>query len=176
MRSKKKKRTKKNPSRTPKFGLLAVDPGVELGYAFFPAGKNYPYACGVIKPVVKGADFFVRLHNAVNQFAAVVKEYGPSVVAIEWPSYFGSVAGIASAGHGDLVKLAFTVGKLAMVSEVYGAAFIPVKIAAWKGQLKKPVVINRIRRIIPSNVLRSLKPKSHSWDAIGIGLFMRGLF
>ncbi len=159
-----------------KSSMLCIDPGVIMGWAYFPDGKKYPKTCGVIKPKVRGDNFYLRVHSIIAQLANVIVDCSPTLIAIEWPSYFGSVGGIATAGHGDLVKLAFTVGKMAQIGEAYGAAFIPVPVVNWKGQLKKNVVIKRIKKTIPKAFLEKLDPDSHSWDAIGIGLFVRGLF
>ena len=156
--------------------LLAIDPGLHLGWAYFPAGKTFPSKAGLIKPRTKGKSFFVRLHTTVTQYAVLLKRFSPDDVAIEWPTIHGTAKGHAAAGSGSVIKLAFTVGKLAQVAEAYGSNFIPVEIIKWKGQLKKPIVIKRLKQILPAKLLRRLLPEDDTWDAIGIGLYMRGLF
>jgi len=156
--------------------ILAIDPGLQMGYAYFPEGKKYPTRAGLIKPEARGEDFFVQLHSTIAQFASLLMKFSPRDTAVEWPSYFGSLGGRAAAGSGSLVKLAFGIGKLAQISEAYGSNFVPVPVNKWKGQLSKKIVEKRIRKILPAARLKKLKPEKDVWDAIGIGLFMRGLF
>ena len=155
--------------------LLAIDPGVVLGWAFFPQDRKFPVAIGIIKPQVK-KEFFLQMHSTVAQVVSVIAEHCPKFVAIEWPGFFDSAGGRAVAGGGSLVKLAFGVGKLAQVAEAFGATFEPIPVAKWKGQLSKRIVEHRIRRILPFSRIEKLQPKQHEWDAIGIGLYCRGLF
>lgn len=156
--------------------LLAIDPGLILGYAYFPEGKMYPTHVGIIKSKIKEKDFVMQAHNVATQYTHLLVTYAPRTVAIEWPAVYGSLSGRAAAGSGSVVKLAFTVGKLAQIVEDYGAFFVPIEVNKWKGQLSKKIVIKRIKRIISSSRLKKLAPEKDAWDAIGIGLFMRGLF
>lgn len=156
--------------------MLAVDPGLQMGWAYFPEGKKYPTKAGLIKPMTKGKDFFVQLHSTIAQFASLLIKFSPRDTAVEWPSYFSSLGGRATAGSGSLVKLTFGIGKLAQIVEAYGSNFVPVPVNKWKGQLSKRIVEKRIRRILPVAKLKKLKPEKDVWDAIGIGLYMRGLF
>ena len=156
--------------------LLSIDPGLHLGYAYFPKKKLYPTHAGLIVPETKGKDFFVNLHTTITQYASILRKFSPQVVTIEWPTVYSSVVGRAAAGSGSIVKLAFTIGKLAQVAEAYGSMFIPVPVVQWKGQLPKNTVIKRIQRILSVPRLKKLNPKKDCWDAIGIGLYVRGIF
>ena len=156
--------------------ILAIDPGLSLGWAYFPAGKDMPTSCGLIKPKSKKEDYFTQLSSTVGQCRNLFMMRALTTVAIEWPTIHSSVKGRAAAGSGSVVKLAFEVGKLVQVAEDYGLEFVKVDIINWKGQLKKPVVIKRLKKILPRKLLNLLAPESDTWDAIGIGLYMRGLF
>ena len=92
-------------------------------------------------------------------------------VWIEYPAVFGGVAGDMVARKGDVVKLTFLAGYIVGHLE---AEFTIVPVHRWKGQLPKPIVIKRIKKILP--FIDFEKIKSHSWDAIGLGLWAKGRF
>lgn len=156
--------------------MLAVDPGINLGWAFWPEGKKYPTQCGVIKPHKKFEDFSVSMHSTIHQFGKIVLRLKPKYVVCEWPQSFTSVGGRAAAGAGSIIKLAFGIGQVALVAIVCKAKFISVPVAQWKGNLSKQIVIKRIKKRLPESRIEYLEPESHAWDAIGIGLFCKGLF
>lgn len=156
--------------------LVAIDPGVNCGWAFWPENKKYPVECGVIKPHKKFEDFFLSMHSTIHQLGAIILRLKPKYMACEWPQSFTSVGGRAATGAGSIIKLAFGIGQLAMVADACAAKFIPVPVAQWKGQLSKGIVIKRIKKKLTVARLEYLQPESHIWDAIGIGLFCKGLF
>lgn len=158
--------------------MLAVDPGVNCGWAFWPEGVKYPIRCGVIEPHTnKEVDFFAKIHSTTHQLAGIILRLKPKCVVCEWPQSFTSVGGRAAAGAGSIIKLAFGIGQLALAADACGGAkFIPVPVAQWKGNLPKRIVIKRIKKRLTPARLEYLEPESHSWDAIGIGLFCKGLF
>ena len=159
-----------------KESLIAIDPGVELGWAFWPEGKLHPSACGLVKPKRKQKDFFSSMQSTVDQLDDLLDGYEPAVLAIEWPAYFDSVGGRAAAGSGSIVKLAFGIGQIAQLAAAREIILDAVEVMKWKGQLPKEVVIKRINKIIPAYQMDFLTPTSHAYDAIGIGLYCRGLF
>lgn len=157
--------------------LIAIDPGIVLGFAFWPEKKKYPTQCGIIKPQHgKSKNFFMNIHSTIHQLGKIVLTLKPEFVVCEWPQSFTSVGGRAAAGAGSIIKLAFGIGQIAMVTDACEAAFIPVPVAQWKGQLSKAIVIKRIKKKLPASRIEYLEPESHAWDAIGIGLFCKGLF
>lgn len=168
--------------------LLAIDPGVSLGWAFWPKGRKYPTQCGVIKPQVnllkmkllltsdKDVDFFKKMHSTIHQLGNLVMRLEPKCVACEWPQSFTSVGGRAASGTGSIIKLAFGVGQIALMADACRAKFIPVSVPQWKGNLSKQIVIKRIEKRLTPARLEYLEPDSHAFDAIGIGLFYKGLF
>jgi len=169
--------------------MLAIDPGVHMGWAFWPEGKRYPTKCGVIKPQVnllkmkllltsdkKDVDFFKKMHSTIHQLGNLVMKLEPKVVVCEWPQSFTSAGGRAATGAGSIIKLAFGVGQVALMADACRAIFIPVKVAQWKGNLSKQIVIKRIKKRLTVARLEYLEPESHAFDAIGIGLFHKGLF
>lgn len=96
-------------------------------------------------------------------------------VYIEMPEVFdGSAKGYAANVKGDLFKLSFLIGNLAQVAWENSADLTLYPVTYWKGQLPKAVVIERIKKTIPTIIQKD--PHSHMWDAIGIGLFAKGFF
>lgn len=157
--------------------LVAIDPGVHLGWAFWPDNKRYPVRCGVVKPQHgKSKDFFLNIHSTTHQLGEIILMLKPKFIVCEWPQSFTSVGGRAASGAGSIIKLAFGIGQLAMIADACEASFIPIPVAQWKGNLSKHIVIKRIKKTLTSARLNYLEPFSHSWDAIGIGLFCKGMF
>jgi hypothetical protein len=83
---------------------------------------------------------------------------------------FGSAKGYAVAASGDLVKLSCLVGMIAGLCKAMGIIIYLVPVAKWKGQLTKEAVIYRIEKI-----LGKCTYEKDEWDAVGIGLWAKGL-
>jgi hypothetical protein len=93
---------------------------------------------------------------------------------VEFPELHGGIAGEASLRRGDLFKLAALCGRLTRTAHTLGASVEFVHPTAWKGQLPKRVVIQRIRKFMGANAPPQLR--DHESDAIGLGLWMQGRF
>jgi len=168
--------------------FMAIDPGVDLGWAFWPAGRKFPTDCGIIIPHVgllelknkfaynKEITFFQKIHSTIHQLSLKIVELEPEIIACEWPQSFGSVGGRAASGSGSIIKLAYGVGQIALMADACRIKFAPIPVMQWKGNLSKINVMKRIIKRLPSSRIDYLEPGSHSWDAIGIGLFCKGLF
>jgi len=156
--------------------LLAIDPGIVLGYAYWPKNRKYPTRCGIVKPHKRSKDFFRDTHSTIHQLGDIISKLKPDAIACEWPAHFSSAGGEVAAGSGSIVKLAFNVGQIALAADAYKCEFLPVGVNAWKGNLPKKIVKKRIQKILLKSRLEYLKPESHAYDAIGIGLYVRGIF
>jgi len=121
------------------------------------------------------------MYYVMDGINSVLCGYGTSRMTrlyIELPQFFGASAkGEASAASGDLIKLTSMAG---MIMSWGWHADCKVKTYTpneWKGQLPKQVCHNRILDILPG-----LEPMamggmtSHGWDAVGVGLYAKGLF
>lgn len=153
---------------------LSVDPGLAgTGWALWEeegdlvgAGNVYSKEKEIEKQCV---DLVSNLYDIIDNTVGMEK-----IVHIycEYPAVFGGVSGQMVAMKGDVVKLAvfcgFLIGNLDK-----DFTYVPVNV--WKGQLPKPVVVRRIKKIVSLHRL-SKEPKSHTWDAIGIGLWAQGRF
>ena len=146
---------------------LTVDPGISgTGWALWNDQWGF----------VKADNIFARKRdNWVD--AALEIEYELKKViaknhvtwgAIEFPKYFDSVGGNMIAKRGDLLKLTFLVGML--YSSFEECQIVPVN--TWKGNLQKEVVIGRIGNRLSQETC--MKLDKHMWDAVGIGLFLKG--
>jgi hypothetical protein len=91
---------------------------------------------------------------------------------VENAAYMGeSLKGHMVAGGGKLVKLAEFIGKVLNIFEDYGVEAELVNPQKWKGTMTKQAVIKRICKRCPN-----MEGDSHSWDAIGLGLYVMGIF
>jgi hypothetical protein len=97
-------------------------------------------------------------------------------VYLEMPQYFGmgNAKGESVAARGDLQKLSIMTGMLASFGWQYDAKVRVYEVNAWKGQLSKKQTEDRIKRILPG--LSHMVIADHGWDAVGIGLYAKGLF
>jgi Holliday junction resolvasome RuvABC endonuclease subunit len=154
--------------------IIAVDPGVNgTGFAVFKEQDNGLVSAGILTS--SSGWWLNRCFEICHKFDLVLTDIGIGhhVVIVEEPSVMlGSSDAYASAMRGDVVKLSMLVGMLLLRVEVYISAcrieLVPV--SRWKGNLPKKEVAYRVERIIGKHPY-----KSHAIDAIGIGLWYKGL-
>ena len=154
--------------------LMSVDPGATgTGIALWRVGF------GVVDPGIfycknlfgGDGDWWERADQLVPQLSTLLHKYGVVEMVIEYPQFMESLKGQASSRQGDTLKLAFLVGRYVQAARELGIRNIRrVQPDEWKGQLPKDVVERRIIAKIPE-IVEVLNPKTHSWDAIGIGLW-----
>ena len=144
---------------------ITIDPGATgSGWAMWDS-KWKLLQNGVIIPD-KELSWEAKAYQVVARLTQVSELFECEEGYIEYPAFFQSHGACGVANSGALVKLAWFVGLCC------GSLPFPprlVSVGTWKGQLPKKVVISRIKRILPN-----VKAKSHDWDAIGIGLYIRG--
>lgn len=162
--------------------LLTVDPGLHsVGWAIWPQGgkpNRPPEAAGLIHPSksVEDSDFLVRACDIGDQLLQIAFNHHVAEAWTEWPVFYAnSAGGHMAAATGDLLKIcaaaAGIAGRLSNQCPTH-----PVLVPDWKGQLPKPIVITRIKRILGAGVCVKLKLKADMWDAVGIGLYLQGRF
>lgn len=163
-------------SRTTRPCAITIDPGVGLGWALWEEARwkiqCAPLDCGVYE--LRGLDWQERLTKTIDHAFKHFDEHWINYAYIEWPAFFDGEKGHTSARRGDLVKLCCAVGWIAGCFHSRGipVKFIPVY--QWKGQLPKPVVIRRIKQILGEKTCEGYK--THAWDAVAIGLYVKGFF
>jgi hypothetical protein len=150
---------------------LAVDPGLQgTGWALWK-GKTLQDA-GIINAPRKGTTA-ERAWAIASKIGKLARSNRCEVMAVEWPAFHGGTAGGEMvARRGDLVKLSFLVGVLCGAAQP--VPFLQVEIHAWKGQLPKEVVADRVVDRLGAGTVVVLGLKDHMYDAVGIGLYLLG--
>lgn len=158
--------------------VLSIDPGCAgTGVALW-RGETWEQKCSPVRCANLyghcGSDWLGNACKIVDQLTEDFFEpYLISRVYIEWPRYMPGATGQAATVRGDIHKLTFLIGEIShAVRSLQDIPLTLVEVNTWKGTLDKDPIKERILRAIPDVV--NLNPKTHSWDAIGIGLFMKG--
>lgn len=151
--------------------ILAIDPGVDTGYALFEPGNKTPVDAGIWYG--KGEHWLEKFASICDQLDDYLNSYKEVKVVIEEPAVmFGSAKATASTSEGSTVKLSMVVGGLIHVARYYVDANIElIPVVTWKGNLSKRTVRERAEAITGA-----LLCKSHAIDAVGLGLFYLGYF
>lgn len=167
--------------------LIAIDPGLgSTGWAYWmemeKGRARPPDRFGLVTP--RRDDEFSEWWESAEDRAddlwkAIEKDLKMGLVDIEavceMPIFFsGTSGGVAAAETNSLQKLCFLVGVYARMLTSHGVRFSPVTVRDWKGQLPKTVVAQRIIDRIGSRNCRGFK--KDIWDAVGIGLYVKGVF
>lgn len=153
--------------------IVTIDPGVKgTGYAVWRGGLYWPrleppIASGVLS-VDRDSSWSIRSAKMLREFYGLCKDYVPNRVICEYPEFFASGKGYASAAGGNLVKLAHLVGMFDGACVLSQCPFSMMPVREWKGQMSKQLVIQRIRKRLGKTY------KSHAADAVGIGLHCKG--
>ena len=151
---------------TKKKTRITIDPGATgSGWAVWDMNWKL-LRNGVINPP-RELEWETKAYYVVARLGDLVELFGCVEGYIEYPAFFQTHGASGVASSGALVKLAWFVGLCC-------GALLPctiklVTVGQWKGQLPKEVVKGRIKRILPK-----VKATSHDWDAIGIGLYLKG--
>lgn len=148
--------------------LISVDPGVKVaGVAAFDDGE-LAWAC-----LVQGEHPFRTAAAAWDAIGArVPRSIGLRLVVEKMQVYKG-----LKVDNNDLIEVALMAGAIGMLAFQVSQHVETVRPAAWKGQVPKTIMVNRIReRLSADETARVELPKARSlhhnvWDAIGLGLF-----
>src|SRR3990167_4151964 len=147
--------------------MVTIDPGINgTGYAIWGNKELKKY--GVIIPPKQFKSLKDKAGYIITQLDIAMCKYLSKFnkVYVEEPAFFQSAGGRVTAGSGSLIKLTLLVG---MIINKFDA--MSVKVNDWKGQLPKEVVIQRIKNTLKEQVK---DVKTHAWDAIGMGLYLKG--
>ena len=147
---------------------ITIDPGINgTGWALWKSWKLVD--TGIFYAPAK-LDWIEKCQAIESKCIYLERENPITDCYLEYPAYFDSVGGNMVAKRGDLLKLTFLVGLIYAV--FLKSHLIPVR--TWKGQLPKDVVIQRIKQLLPPETYMNFK--THVWDAVGIGLHVKGDF
>lgn len=108
-------------------------------------------------------------------------------VHVEQPVIEQSARGVSAVGSGALLKLyhaASTCVNLAHTAAPWQGHGVWISISRWKGNLSKDMVVKRIVKrpgfdaatMASRFDLKTSDYKNDAWDAVGIGLYVKGLF
>jgi hypothetical protein len=160
--------------------VLAIDPGVELGYAIFAVETKILVKCGAIVPSGE-KEWGARTDEAMTDLYLDCVLWGGKMIKTcycEWPAYFDSAGGRMAAVKDSLSKMVFMVGRIAEMCYQHSIDFGFVPVNDWKGQMSKEAVIWRLKnkKLTDCEVELAVKAGTHAWDAVGIGCYALGRF
>jgi hypothetical protein len=137
--------------------MIAIDPGLSTGWAWFSPGRELE-GCGGFNPEKEPCP--VSSASGINQ------------IVIELPC---DRPGMRKGSVNDLITLALRAGIVA--GQLLGPRPIWwIRPDEWKGQISKDLCRERIRMLLlASELARIPHGAPHDvWDAIGLGLFALG--
>jgi len=152
--------------------FACIDPGARVGggtgVAIFQENVNCPFYTEIIQSTLESYD--QRIVSIIERVAEsfFVLPCG-SPIFIEEPQYFDTFKGQTAARSNSLFKLIFFYGRLYERLRVTWHV-CPMKIIDWKGQLSKSKTEKRVQK------LTGVAFKGDVADAVGMGLFVKGLF
>ncbi len=135
-----------------------------------------PKATAILLPEYKDGRLWIeRCNDLAGQLFFYLRMHKCRIVYCEFPMKFDGAVGVAaiSGQVSDIAKLTFLIGTFSATCHRYGAQFIDVPVNQWKGQLSKEAVANRIASRLE---IHPNKYPSHANDAVGIGLWAKGVF
>lgn len=161
---------------------VSIDPGVPCGVALWKdnlhdARMPIPHGTYVLGQEGSEATHRKRSIEMYEELRDLLQEFAPDKGWVEWPAYFGSDGGRATAKSGSLVKLCFAAGLCAAAVCDAGAAVDLTPVNDWKGQCSKATINRRIRKRYDRAGMRTVYGtlNSHMWDAVGIYLYHKGI-
>ena len=155
----------------PKF--LTIDPGISgTGWALWNREMRLVNA-GILTGKGKWNQKAEQICEKLAHLIRENRENHTITGYIEIPSFFQSAGGEMVARRGDLVKLTWVAGMLHRTIVGQGGFVRMVPVSMWKGQLPKHVIENRVMKRLGIQCVK-LGIRSHAFDAVGIGLYLRG--
>ena len=156
--------------------VVCIDPGVGgTGLAFWSSWPHAdapawaPDATEVVRPTYPRAPWLDRAFSCGERVGIFISRCNATHIIVEDQAVWTSAVGAASAGRGDVIRLAQLAGLILAHARIYGSLrtyLLPPR--EWKGQLPKAAVAARIRR-----ALGRAYP-DHAADAVGMGLYLQG--
>ena len=154
--------------------IAAIDPGLGgTGVALF-GDDPYPLTVRSINTkethVLGIQDMSSKLYHVFKDFQDTNRS--PEKVYLEWPIWMGANA---AAKSGDLITLSALVGSFMRTLTSSNYLIVqPVPVRDWKGDASKKATVGWVKSILDIKDDKHWK-NSHAWDAVGIGLWAKGL-
>lgn len=168
--------------------FASIDPGVDgTGWGLFFPSRLAPVASGSVSVGKAGAWGQRATQTARDVHAAILdawcnvrhptQDHCVSQVFIEEPQFMEGGRGIVAARSGDLVKLCLLAGMIggefSSASNELMVHFIEVR--EWKGSMPKDVTAARVMSKLKEERWRPTTDTTHEMDAVGLGLFVKGV-
>jgi len=153
--------------------FMTVDPGLDFGIAKWKEGELWPEVVEVFvhSKTKNKTDWFPRAQESYVEFREhLLCEPEPSKVYFEWPDFFAN----ASTRRGDQGKLQMLIGMMVGACLELDLEVELVNVRDWKGNLPKHVVEAQVKRILTPRFCARNGIKTHAYDAVGIGLYLKG--
>jgi hypothetical protein len=159
--------------------LLAIDPGLQgTGLAFWESTQDTePTWTDVIsfrgkEDWIFRAEMLAReIKSRLQNETTTGKMLGRLTMVCELMEMHQSARAQMMWKSGDFQRTLVYIGMIVAHTSKYVDEVVLTKPSEWKGQLPKPVVERRLRRLIGEAACDQLQIKSHAWDAVGIGLW-----
>lgn len=151
---------------------MTVDPGVGgTGIALWDDEHIHPRNCAVVTASTE-LEWIDRVWSIAEGFNDILLKANPEHIIFEYPGFFQSAKGLASAVNGDVFKLMFLVGILSDRCHLNKMGVVLLPVNTWKGTLSKDAVIARIAARLGTTLDHY---PNHVADAVGMGLHVKGL-
>jgi len=152
------------------YPLITIDPGVNIGLALFWENPDTPIWTNCIKATQTTnwlLNHQVVLHAFKNEIDAF-KEL--KSICIEKPKFMESHMGMTAARSESLFKLICVYGAMVYIIRNDHKGKLYEIDTSWKGNLDKKKLAERIKR------KHNLEFLDHVADAVGLGLWLKGIF
>lgn len=159
-----------NKFKEPNSPYMTVDTGINIGYAIFSPESHSPIKTD-IKSIKTDLPWTVRSQAILYSWKTTMMNYHPrnlKQIYLEEPQFFDSHSGITAARTKNLFKLIYMYSCTHYIARSMGFEVISLPVN-WKGQMDKKMVDQRIDAILGE------KYPEHISDAVGMGLFLKGL-
>lgn len=151
-----------------KYPFVTIDPGINIGLALFDQNNKEPFYTKVIQSnqgtwEVKSKAILLAFEYEIRKISSWKVEQA----YIEKPAFQEQGKGLVAAREGSFFKLVCVYGGMLWIMEKYFN--IHEMEVNWKGQMDKAKVNMRIEKSIGN------KYQDHIADAVGMGLFLKGI-
>lgn len=158
------------PPSNIKYPILTIDPGVNIGMALFWKEHTKPIWTNCIQ-ATQTNDWILNHQVVLNAFEVEIKSFKSiQHIYIEQPKFMESHMGMTAARSNSLFKLICVYGAMMYIMRRNSLAAIYEIDTNWKGNLDKKKLADRIKR------KHNLEFPDHVCDAVGLGLWLKGIF
>jgi hypothetical protein len=157
--------------------MMAIDPGLTgTGVAIWKGSNHRPVHAEIVHSRGALSDHWLgRVNHIAVQVQELAMEHSVREIVCEMMEMHQSARAQMMWKAGDFQRTLILIGAIYGMTEAFVIHFRLTPPSEWKGQLPKSVTINRVKRAIGPDVCRRLDLDKHAWDAVGIGLWHRGV-